>query len=114
MTDFEPERKASRARSARLLPRYGPKPILVTGTVLTTAAMAWLIQISAGSGSATAVLGPLVLFGAGMPHPALAELHRGRGAERVQGAAHIAPLLARELRRRTGSGSPATTRSWFA
>jgi EmrB/QacA subfamily drug resistance transporter len=50
----------------RLLPRYGPKPILVTGTVLTTAAMAWLIQISAGSGYATAVLGPLVLFGTGM------------------------------------------------
>jgi predicted MFS family arabinose efflux permease len=50
----------------RLLPRYGAKPILVTGTALTAAAMAWLTQLSAGSGYASAVLGPLVLFGTGM------------------------------------------------
>ena len=49
----------------RLLPRYGPKPLMVTGAILITSGMAWLSQISADSSYLTSLLGPMVLFGLG-------------------------------------------------
>jgi EmrB/QacA subfamily drug resistance transporter len=48
-----------------LLPRFGPRRLAVTGMLLITAGLIWLSQISVHSGYATAVLGPIVLFGAG-------------------------------------------------
>jgi hypothetical protein len=51
---------------ARLLVRYGPKPFLVSGSIFCTAGLIWLSQISAGSDYVNAVLGPTVLFAAGM------------------------------------------------
>jgi EmrB/QacA subfamily drug resistance transporter len=49
----------------RILPRTGPRPILLTGLSLNLAAILWLARLSATSGYATALLGPLVLFGVG-------------------------------------------------
>jgi EmrB/QacA subfamily drug resistance transporter len=49
----------------RLLPRFGSKPVVVTGAALVTAGLAWLSLISDGSGYATSVLGPMLLMGMG-------------------------------------------------
>lgn len=49
----------------RLLPRYGAKPLMVTGSILITAGMVWLSQIAADSDYLTSLLGPMVLFGLG-------------------------------------------------
>ncbi|MFD5428187.1 MFS transporter [Streptomyces sp. NPDC127084] len=52
--------------TARLLPRYGPKPFLVTGAVLATAGLVWLTRVDVHSTYAGAVLGPMLVFGLGM------------------------------------------------
>lgn len=48
-----------------LLPRTGPKPLAVGGTLLMTAGLAWLGQASASSGYVEALLGPMLLMGIG-------------------------------------------------
>jgi EmrB/QacA subfamily drug resistance transporter len=50
----------------RLLPRFGPRPILVTGAALILASAGWLTQLSDGSGYAAGLLGPFLLLGAGV------------------------------------------------
>jgi EmrB/QacA subfamily drug resistance transporter len=61
---------ATQLLSARLAPRMvarlGPKPITIAGTVLITAAFAWLARISAATGYLSGLLGPIVLFGLGV------------------------------------------------
>ncbi|MHA6763244.1 MFS transporter [Streptacidiphilus sp. PAMC 29251] len=52
--------------SARLQSRFGAKPFLVGGSLLVSAAIAWLTQISTDSGYLSGVLGPTLLFGLGM------------------------------------------------
>ncbi|WP_323378606.1 MFS transporter [Streptomyces smaragdinus] len=52
--------------SQRFLPVLGPKPFMVTGTLAAGAGMLWLTQIDSGSGYASGVLGPIVVFGFGM------------------------------------------------
>jgi EmrB/QacA subfamily drug resistance transporter len=47
----------------RLIPRFGPKPIIVVGAVLLLTAFGWLTQISAGSTYAGSLLGPMLLLG---------------------------------------------------
>jgi EmrB/QacA subfamily drug resistance transporter len=49
----------------KLLPRFGPKPIMVTGAALIATGLIWLTQISAGSNYGGDVLGPLLLIGFG-------------------------------------------------
>lgn len=49
----------------KLLPKFGPKPLLVVGGVLVTAGIVWLTQIDADSSYAAAVVGPMLLFGTG-------------------------------------------------
>ena len=49
----------------RLLPRYGPRPLMATGSVLSVAGMVWMTQVSATSGYLTMILCPVLLFGAG-------------------------------------------------
>jgi EmrB/QacA subfamily drug resistance transporter len=49
----------------RLLPRTGPKPLAVTGTLLMAAGLWWLSSLSADSGDLSAILGPMVLLGVG-------------------------------------------------
>lgn len=55
------------ARSApALLPRLGPKPLVLIGGAAIVAGMAWLTQLSDGSGYLTMLVGPSVLVGAGV------------------------------------------------
>jgi EmrB/QacA subfamily drug resistance transporter len=47
----------------RLIPRFGPKPIIVVGAVLLLISFGWLTRISAGSTYAGSLLGPMLLLG---------------------------------------------------
>lgn len=49
----------------RLLPRLGPKPLVLTGTLLIVVGLVLLTRLSPGSGYAAALLVPLVLLGLG-------------------------------------------------
>jgi EmrB/QacA subfamily drug resistance transporter len=51
---------------ARVLPRTGPKPLMVGGAALATGGLAWLSQISATSGYVDTILGPTILIAIGM------------------------------------------------
>ncbi len=51
---------------SQLLLRAGPKPFMVAGSILAVGGLAWLSQINAGSDYLSGVLGPMLLFGAGM------------------------------------------------
>jgi predicted MFS family arabinose efflux permease len=48
-----------------LLPRFGPKPLAVTGAALLACGLVWLTQLGADSGYAAGLLGPLLLMGIG-------------------------------------------------
>lgn len=49
----------------KLLPKFGPKPILVFGGVLVALGILWLTQIDDSSSYAGGVVGPMLLFGIG-------------------------------------------------
>jgi MFS family permease len=50
----------------KLLPRYGPRPLITGGLLISAAGMAWLTGIGVDSGYVSHLLGPLVLVGAGL------------------------------------------------
>jgi hypothetical protein len=50
----------------KLMPRFGPRPLVVVGLLLGSAAMVWLTGIDADSGYASALLGPIMIVGGGM------------------------------------------------
>jgi EmrB/QacA subfamily drug resistance transporter len=50
----------------KLMPRFGPKPLVIAGLLVNAAAMVWLTRIGAHSGYAQALLGPVVVAGAGL------------------------------------------------
>ncbi|WP_324164833.1 MFS transporter [Amycolatopsis sp.] len=50
----------------RLLPRFGPKPVALAGTVLMTAGQVLLTRLDEGSGYFPALFLPMVLMGLGM------------------------------------------------
>ena len=50
----------------KLMPRFGPKPLITLGLLLNAAGMAWLTRIGVHSGYASALLGPLLVTGVGM------------------------------------------------
>ncbi|MGW0752111.1 MFS transporter [Streptomyces sp. NPDC002587] len=52
--------------SQRLLPRFGPKPFMVSGTALVGTGLTWLAFIRTDSSYLAGVLGPMLLFGFGM------------------------------------------------
>jgi len=52
--------------SPRLLSRFRPWALMVTGMLPVVAGMTWLSRISPGTGYLAGVLGPMVLIGAGM------------------------------------------------
>jgi EmrB/QacA subfamily drug resistance transporter len=52
--------------NTRLMPRIGPKPMVIAGMLLNAAGMLWLTRIGAHSGYAPALLGPLLVTGTGM------------------------------------------------
>jgi EmrB/QacA subfamily drug resistance transporter len=49
-----------------LMPRLGPKPLLIAGMLCNAAGMAWLTGIGVHSGYAAALLGPIIVTGVGM------------------------------------------------
>ena len=49
----------------RLLPRFGPKPLVALGMLLAAVGMVWLTRITPDSEYAAALLGPLLVTGAG-------------------------------------------------
>jgi hypothetical protein len=49
-----------------LMPRLGPRPLLIAGMLGNAAGMVWLTGIGVHSGYASALLGPLVVTGIGM------------------------------------------------
>ncbi|UGQ08961.1 MFS transporter [Yinghuangia sp. ASG 101] len=52
--------------TSQLLPRFGPKPFMVVGALLTAIGLAWLTRISVDSTYAGSVLGPILVFATGM------------------------------------------------
>lgn len=55
------------ARSvARLLPRFGAKPVLIVGAACTVVGSIWMTQLAATSGYLTGLVPALLLFGLGM------------------------------------------------
>lgn len=57
---------------ARLLPRWGAKTLSATGIAITIAGMVWLRSLSATTGYAGGLLGPMLLVGFGMGLPFIA------------------------------------------
>jgi EmrB/QacA subfamily drug resistance transporter len=49
----------------KLMPRFGPKPLVAAGLLLNAAAMVWLTRIGVHSDYASDLLGPLVVTGIG-------------------------------------------------
>ncbi|MFD7715144.1 MFS transporter [Streptomyces sp. NPDC059814] len=52
--------------TSQLLPRWGPKPFMVTGAVLCAVGLGWLTQADANSTYLGSLLGPVLVFGLGM------------------------------------------------
>lgn len=52
--------------SQRFLPRFGPKPFMLTGSALAVIGLTWQTMISSSSSYAGGVLGPMLVFGFGM------------------------------------------------
>jgi EmrB/QacA subfamily drug resistance transporter len=49
-----------------LVPRFGPKPLMVAGLLPVVGGMTWLAQLSPSSGYLSGILGPMLLLGTGM------------------------------------------------
>ncbi|GGP94130.1 MFS transporter [Streptomyces roseolilacinus] len=52
--------------TSQLLPRFGPKPFMVLGALLSAAGLGWLTLTDAHSTYAGSVLGPMLVLGLGM------------------------------------------------
>lgn len=52
--------------ASRFLPRFGPKPFMVTGAILAAAGLAWLTLTDVHSTYAGSILGPMLVFSLGM------------------------------------------------
>ncbi|MFI8404116.1 MFS transporter [Streptomyces sp. NPDC085463] len=52
--------------TSNLLPRYGPKPFMVTGSILAAAGLSWLTLTDVHSTYLGSILGPILVFGMGM------------------------------------------------
>jgi Na+/melibiose symporter-like transporter len=52
--------------TTRLVPRLGPKPLVMTGMTLASGAMLWFAQLHVDSGYAGHILPALVVFGVGL------------------------------------------------
>lgn len=52
--------------ASQLLPRTGPKIVMVTGAVLAAAGLAWLARLETTSSYVGGILGPMLVFGFGM------------------------------------------------
>ncbi|WP_411107077.1 MFS transporter [Streptomyces sp. cmx-4-9] len=52
--------------TSQLLPRFGPKPFMVTGALCCAAGLAWLTQTDIHSTYLGSILGPMLVFATGM------------------------------------------------
>ncbi|MDJ0346133.1 MFS transporter [Streptomyces sp. H10-C2] len=52
--------------ASQLLPKYGPKPFMVTGSILCAAGLSWLTQTDIHSTYLGSILGPMLIFSLGM------------------------------------------------
>nr|WSX49259.1 MFS transporter [Streptomyces sp. NBC_00974] len=52
--------------TSQLLPKFGPKPFMVTGALCSAAGLAWLTQANVDSTYLGSILGPMLLFSLGM------------------------------------------------
>ncbi|MFF8606283.1 MFS transporter [Streptomyces sp. NPDC015346] len=52
--------------TSQLLPKYGPKPFMVVGSVLAAAGLSWLTLTDVHSTYLGSILGPILVFGLGM------------------------------------------------
>ncbi|WP_210570907.1 MFS transporter [Streptomyces sp. GESEQ-4] len=52
--------------ASQLLPKYGPKPFMVTGAILAAAGLGWLTLTDVHSTYAGSILGPILVFSLGM------------------------------------------------
>ncbi|MFF7199509.1 MULTISPECIES: MFS transporter [unclassified Streptomyces] len=52
--------------ASQLLPRFGPKPFMVTGAILAAAGLGWLTQTDIHSTYLGSILGPMLIFSLGM------------------------------------------------
>lgn len=52
--------------ASRLLPKFGPRPLMTIGLIMTTLGMGWLTQLELGSGYATHILPSELLMSIGM------------------------------------------------
>ncbi len=52
--------------TSRLVPRFGPRPLILLGTVVACGGLVWLSQIATNSTFIADLLGPFVLIGLGM------------------------------------------------
>jgi EmrB/QacA subfamily drug resistance transporter len=50
----------------RLIPRFGPKPLMIVGMIPVIAGMAWLSRVSPATSYWSGVFPPMLLFGTGM------------------------------------------------
>ncbi|MFJ9624127.1 MFS transporter [Streptomyces sp. NPDC101181] len=52
--------------ASQLLPKWGPKPFMVTGALLAALGLGWLTQTDVHSSYLGSILGPMLVFGFGM------------------------------------------------
>jgi EmrB/QacA subfamily drug resistance transporter len=50
----------------RLMPRLGPKPLMIAGMLPAIASMAWLSRVTPATGYWSGIFGPMILLGLGM------------------------------------------------
>lgn len=72
--------------NTRLMPRFGPRPLVVIGMTCNAAAMTLLTRIEPDSGYASTILAPIILIGFGMGSVFAAVLPTGTSAVQPQDA----------------------------
>lgn len=70
----------------KIMPKYGPKPLVIAGLTLNALGTAWLTNVEVGSGYATALLGPILIIGFGMGFIFAAALQTGTTGVQPQDA----------------------------
>jgi hypothetical protein len=83
----------------KLMPRFGPKPLIALGLLANAAGMAWLTRIGVHSDYASALLGPLVVtgFGSGLIFSAAASTGTFGVATRDSGIASASAQTGQQL-----------------
>jgi EmrB/QacA subfamily drug resistance transporter len=69
-----------------LLPRFGPRPLVIAGLLLAAASLVWLTRIGPHSGYVSAVLGPLLAVGLGFGFTVAPSMNTGTSGVAPQDA----------------------------